>query len=111
MRTTYLKGFLVSSSLEVIGYILPFRAKTARFCGLDSWHAKTVPVACVLMKLVRYHCSTMRSTSLEGFLVLSSLELIGYVLGFHAKTARFCGSDYRHAETVPVASVRTKLVR
>jgi hypothetical protein len=52
----------------------------------------------------------LRSTNLEGFLVLSSYEVTGYVLRFHAKTARFCGSDSGQAVTMPVAYVRMKLV-
>jgi hypothetical protein len=34
------------------GYVPPFRAETVRFCGSDSLHAGTVPIACVHMKLV-----------------------------------------------------------
>jgi hypothetical protein len=70
----------------VTGYVLPFRAKTMRFCGSDSWHAGTVPVACARMKLVGSHCSILRSTHLEGFFVSSSYEVAWYDAPFRAKT-------------------------
>jgi hypothetical protein len=111
LRSTNLEGFLVSSSYEVTGYVLPFRAKTAQFCGSDSWRAGTMPVACAWMELVRRHCRMLRSTNIEGFLVPSSYEVKGYVLPFRAKMGRFYGSDSWHAGTVPVACVRMKLVR
>jgi hypothetical protein len=55
--------------IRVTAYMLPFRAKTARLCGLDPWHAGTVPFACIRMKLVGWHCSILRSTYVKGFLV------------------------------------------
>jgi hypothetical protein len=52
LRSNNLEGFLVSSSYDVTGNVLPFRAEMAQFCGSDSWHAGTVPVTTIRMKLV-----------------------------------------------------------
>jgi hypothetical protein len=109
-RSVDLEGFPVSSSYEVPSYVVPFRAKTARFCGSDSWHAGTVLVASDRIKLVGKHCRMRRSSDLEGFHVSNSYELASYAVPFKAKTARFCGSDSWHGGAVSDACDRTKLV-
>jgi hypothetical protein len=94
----------------VARYVLPFHAKTARFCGSDSLNAGAIPIAFVRTKLVRWPCGMLRSTNLEGFLVSRSYEVAGYVLPFRAETVRFCGSDSLHTGTVPIPCVHMKLV-
>jgi hypothetical protein len=110
LRSSDIKGYLVWSSYEVPGYVVPFQAKPVQFGGSDSRHCRTVPVAWVRIKLVGQHYSILRSTDIEGYLVWSSYEVPGYVVPFQAKMAQLSDLDSRHARTVPLACVRIKPV-
>jgi hypothetical protein len=96
------KDFSLRACMKCHCYVVSFRAKTVQFCGSDSWHAGTVPVACVPIKHVGSNCSLRRSTYLEGFLVSSSHNVPSYVVPFRAKTAPLDVRIHSMLETVPI---------
>jgi hypothetical protein len=73
-RSIDIRGYLVWTSYEVASYVVPFQAKTAQFYDSDSRYARTVPVACVRIKVVGLHFSMLRSTNIEEFLIWISYE-------------------------------------
>jgi hypothetical protein len=110
-RSTVLEGFLVSSSYEVLSYVVPFPAKTAQFCGKDSWHDSTVAVACVWIKLVGYSiavCGGVPTSKDFSFRAHTKCQVTLFHL--ERKQGDFAVRIYGMLETVPIACVRMKLV-